>query len=76
MPAVFGRQKGENAVCFWRESHLKRSSYIKRCRSCLERVGLRIILVINLPSKQNSCSTRSHEITNEPCTSSNYEKIK
>ena len=45
------------------------SSYIQRCRWLSERVVPQIILLENLTKVQ----ARSHEITNEPCTSSNYD---
>ena len=44
----------------------------KRCRSFSEWVGPRITLLESLP-QISKVHVRPHEITNEPCTSSNYE---
>lgn len=55
------------------EWHLVHSSHIQRCQSFLEWVGLWIIWLESLPTKQSSCSTRSHEITKNTCMSLNYK---
>ena len=53
----------------------ERSFNIQRCRSLSERVGLRIIVYYYITYPMNKVQARSHDVTNEPCTSPNYENI-
>ena len=64
-----GNRGRELALCdcsvlrrtFWQESRLN-TLMSQRCRSFLERVGLRMILLESQPGKQSSLSKRSREI--------------